>query len=152
MEISMTVRNACIDDIPKIIELAKKFHAVSGYECFELDYDTVERIVMQSIDQELCPVAVIDGEVIGFLLGLQFPALLNTNIMVGTEIAWWVEPEHRNKPIGVKLLKYIEYQAQNKNLKLWSMMCLEKLNADGLESIYERMGYKKAERTYMRIF
>ena len=108
MAISMTVRNACIDDIPEIIELAKKFHAVSGYECLEFDCDTVERIVMQSIDQELCPVAVIDGEVVGFLLGLQFPALLNANIMVGTEIAWWVEPRHRSKPIGVKLLKYIE--------------------------------------------
>jgi GNAT superfamily N-acetyltransferase len=152
MAISMTVRNAGIDDIPEIIELAKKFHAVSGYECLEFDCDTVERIVMQSIDQELCPVAVIDGEVVGFLLGLQFPALLNANIMVGTEIAWWVEPEHRSKPIGVKLLKYIEKQAQSKKLKFWSMMCLEKLNADGLESIYERMGYKKAERTYIRLF
>jgi GNAT superfamily N-acetyltransferase len=152
MAISMTVRNAGIDDIPEIIELAKKFHAVSGYEYLEFDCDTVERIVMQSIGQELCPVAVIDGEVVGFLLGLQFPALLNANIMVGTEIAWWVEPGHRSKPIGVKLLKYIEKQAQSKKLKFWSMMCLEKLNADGLESIYERMGYKKAERTYIRLF
>ena len=110
----MTVRNAGIDDIPEIIELAKKFHAVSGYECLEFDRDTVERIVMQSIDQELCPVAVIDGEVVGFLLGLQFPALLNANIMVGTEIAWWVEPGHRSKPIGVKLLKYLAKQAPSK--------------------------------------
>jgi GNAT superfamily N-acetyltransferase len=152
MEISMTIRNAEVDDIPQIIELARRFHAVSGYDCFELDYDTVERIALQSIDQELCPVAEVDEKIVGFLLGLQFPALLNANIMVGTEIAWWVEPEYRNKPIGVKLLKYAEQQAKDKNLKFWSMMCLEQLNADGLESIYERMGYKKAERTYLRIF
>ena len=39
----MTVRNAEVDDIPQIIELAKRFHAISGYDCFELDYDSVER-------------------------------------------------------------------------------------------------------------
>lgn len=152
MEVGVSIRNANLEDVPRIIELAKQFHAVSGYECLELDDDTMQRLAFTSIEQSLCPVAEVNGEIVGFLLGLQFPALMNANVMVGTEIAWWVEPEHRNKPIGVRLLKYVEQQAKSKGLKYWSMMCLEQLNADGLESIYERMGYKKAERTYMRIF
>ena len=148
----MTIRSAKVEDIPQIIDLAKKFHAVSGYDCLEFDCDTVGRLALQSIDQGLCAAAEVDGKIVGFLAGMQFPALLNANIMVGAEVAWWVEPEYRNKPIGVKLLKYSEQQAKDKKLKFWSMMCLEQLNADGLESIYERMGYKKSERTYMRIF
>jgi GNAT superfamily N-acetyltransferase len=152
MDISVTVRDAQEEDIPDIIVLAKKFHAVSGYDSFDLDEESADRIIFQSISQGLCPVAEVDGKIVGFLLGLEFPAILNANIMMGTEIAWWVEPEHRNSVIGVKLLKFVENKAKQKNLKFWSMMCLEHLNPDGLEAIYLKMGYKKSERTYMRVF
>lgn len=152
MGFGMTVRDATIDDIDQIVLLAKKFHEVSGYGFLEFDEETVANLVGQSIGCGLCPVAEVDGKVVGFLAGLCFPALLNANLMVGTEIAWWLEPEFRNGPIGVKLLLAAESRAKGKGLKFWSMMCLEHLNADGLEDIYERLGYKRAERTYLKVF
>ena len=145
------IKNASQSDIPKIIELARKFHAVSGYENIEFDEETVENILITSIDQGLCPIGVVDGKIVGFLAGLAYPAILNANVMVGTEIAWWVEPEFRGKKIAIQLLLRAEENARAKGLYCWSMMCLEKLNADGLENIYERLGYEKAERTYLRI-
>ena len=148
----MSVRDAHVEDIPQIIVLARKFHAVSGYDSFDMDDESADRLIFQSISQGLGPVAEVDGEIVGFLLGLEFPAILNANIMMGSEIAWWVEPEHRNKVIGIKLLQFIENKAKQKNLKFWSMMCLEHLNPEGLEKIYLKMGYKKSERTYMRVF
>lgn len=145
------IKNASQSDIPQIIELARKFHAVSGYENIEFDEETVENILITSIDQGLCPIGVVDGKIVGFLAGLAYPAILNANVMVGTEIAWWVEPEFRGKKIAIQLLLRAEENARAKGLYCWSMMCLEKLNADGLENIYERLGYEKAERTYLRI-
>ena len=145
------IEDASQSDIPKIIELARKFHAVSGYENIEFDEETVENILITSIDQGLCPIGVVDGKIVGFLAGLAYPAILNANVMVGTEIAWWVEPEFRGKKIAIQLLLRAEENARAKGLYCWSMMCLEKLNADGLENIYERLGYEKAERTYLRI-
>lgn len=145
------IKDASQSDIPKIIELARKFHAVSGYENIEFDEETVENILITSIDQGLCPIGVVDGKIVGFLAGLAYPAILNANVMVGTEIAWWVEPEFRGKKIAIQLLLRAEENARAKGLYCWSMMCLEKLNADGLENIYERLGYEKAERTYLRI-
>ena len=145
------IKDASQSDIPKIIELARKFHAVSGYENIEFDEETVENILITSIDQGLCPIGVVDGKIVGFLAGLAYPAILNANVMVGTEIAWWVEPEFRGKKIAIQLLLRAEENARAKGLYCWSMMCLEKLNADGLENIYERLGYEKAEPTYLRI-
>lgn len=145
------IKDASQSDIPQIIELARKFHAVSGYENIEFDEETVENILITSIDQGLCPIGVVDGKIVGFLAGLAYPAILNANVMVGTEIAWWVEPEFRGKKIAIQLLLRAEENARAKGLYCWSMMCLEKLNADGLENIYERLGYEKAERTYLRI-
>lgn len=152
MGAGMTVRDATVDDIERIVALAKKFHEVSGYEFLEFDEETVANLVGQSIECGLCPVAEVDGEVVGFLVGLEFPALLNVNIRVGTEVAWWLEPEFRGKPIGVKLLLEAESKAKRKGLKFWSMMCLEHLNAEGLEDIYQRLGYIRAERTYLKVF
>jgi GNAT superfamily N-acetyltransferase len=145
------IKNAEQSDIKEIIGLARKFHAVSGYEKIEFDDETVENILSASIDQGLCPIGVVEGKIVGFLAGLCSPAILNANVMVGTEIAWWVEPEYRGKRIAVQLLLQAEENARVKGLYFWSMMCLEKLNADGLENIYERLGYEKAERTYLRI-
>ena len=145
------IKDASQSDIPKIIELARKFHAVSGYENIEFDEETVENLLSASIEQGLCPIGVVDDKIVGFLAGLSYPAILNANVMVGTEIAWWVEPEFRGKKIAIQLLLRAEENARAKGLYCWSMMCLEKLNADGLENIYERLGYEKAERTYLRI-
>jgi GNAT superfamily N-acetyltransferase len=145
------IKNADQSDVQEIIELARKFHAVSGYENIEFDEETVENLLITSIDQGLCPIGVVDGKIVGFLAGLAYPAILNANVMVGTEIAWWVEPEFRGKKIAIQLLLRAEESARAKGLYCWSMMCLEKLNADGLENIYERLGYEKAERTYLRI-
>lgn len=148
---SRLIKDASQSDIPQIVELARKFHAVSGYENIEFDEETVENLLSASIEQGLCPIGVVDDKIVGFLAGLSYPAILNANVMVGTEIAWWVEPEFRGKKIAIQLLLRAEENARAKGLYCWSMMCLEKLNADGLENIYERLGYEKAERTYLRI-
>lgn len=148
---SRLIKDASQSDVPQIVELARKFHAVSGYENIEFDEETVENLLCASIEQGLCPIGVVDDKIVGFLAGLSYPAILNANVMVGTEIAWWVEPEFRGKKIAIQLLLRAEENARAKGLYCWSMMCLEKLNADGLENIYERLGYEKAERTYLRI-
>ena len=148
---SRLIKDASQSDVPQIVELARKFHAVSGYENIEFDEETVENLLSASIEQGLCQIGVVDDKIVGFLAGLSYPAILNANVMVGTEIAWWVEPEFRGKKIAIQLLLRAEENARAKGLYCWSMMCLEKLNADGLENIYERLGYEKAERTYLRI-
>lgn len=148
---SRLIKDASQSDVPQIVGLARKFHAVSGYENIEFDEETVENLLSASIEQGLCPIGVVDDKIVGFLAGLSYPAILNANVMVGTEIAWWVEPEFRGKKIAIQLLLRAEENARAKGLYCWSMMCLEKLNADGLENIYERLGYEKAERTYLRI-
>jgi len=132
---SRLIKDASQSDVPQIVELARKFHAVSGYENIEFDEETVERLLCASIEQGLCPIGVVDDKIVGFLAGLSYPAILNANVMVGTEIAWWVEPEFRGKKIAIQLLLRAEENARAKGLYCWSMMCLEKLNADGLENI-----------------
>ena len=70
------IKNAEQSDIKEIIGLARKFHAVSGYEKIEFDDETVENILSASIDQGLCPIGVVEGKIVGFLAGLCSPAIL----------------------------------------------------------------------------
>jgi hypothetical protein len=63
------IKNADQSDVEQIIELARKFHAVSGYENIEFDEETVENLLIASIEQGLCLIGVVDGKIIGFLGG-----------------------------------------------------------------------------------
>ena len=152
MAFSLNIRRAEIEDIEQIELLCKKFFDVCGYDFCDYDKETINGLLDSSISQGLTSVAEKENRLIGFITGLAFPAILNNKVLCGSELAWWVEPEFRKTSAGIKLLKHIEKSAKDFGVLTWSMMCLEELNPDGLESMYKRMGYKPAERTFVRVF
>ena len=151
MAFSLIIRHAEHKDIEQIEKLCKKFFDVCGYDFCEYDEETINGLLDTSICQGLTSVAEKENKLIGFITGLAFPAILNNKVMCGSELAWWVEPEYRKTSAGIKLLKHIERSAKDFGSLTWSMMCLEELDPDGLESMYKRMGYKPAERTFVRV-
>lgn len=145
------VRPAEFEDMSAVLVLARKFFEVSGYAALgEFDVESCADVLLTSMNQNLCFVAEAEGEVVGFVLGASMPSLFNRNIKVGVELGWWVEPAYRNGVSGIRLLKAIESSAQEQGLKSWSMVCLESQDPEKVESMYLRMGYTRAERTFVR--
>jgi hypothetical protein len=151
MAFSVKIRLAHEMDIPKMVEMGKKFHAITDYGFIPYDQDTAARLFLTSISHQLCAVACNEDEVVGMLGGIKVPCLLNENVMVGTELAWWVEPEFRGGSAAIRMLDFIETQAKEAGLAFWSMMCLEASKPDGLEALYMKRSYQRAERTFVRI-
>jgi L-amino acid N-acyltransferase YncA len=143
------IRDYQDNDLAGVLAMARKFYTLSGYESvIPFDDSSAERMILASAAQGMCFVAESDGNLIGFVLGMAFPSMVNSQYLIGAEMAWWVDPEHRG--VGVGLLSAIENAARQNGVKIWSMVALESSNPDFAESIYLRRGYEKTERTYSR--
>ena len=146
----MRVRNATDEDIKSIIEMARDFYAHTVYD-IPFDEGSTRENIETSMSYELCFIAEdSEGVEAGFILGVASPFLVNRDHYVCAELAWWVMKEYRNTSAGIKLLKALEGGAKEAGCVYIAMMCLENLEPDMIASMYEKMGYAPAERTYFR--
>ena len=143
------VRKATINDFPAICKMAREFHACTEYGFIEFDDASLFLLMKESINQGMCHVS--EGEELtGFILGMVFGSPLNQMVKMATELAWWVKPEYRKTSAGVKLLKAIEAGAKENGAVSLTMVCLESIEPDTVQAIYEKMGYSRAERSFLR--
>ncbi len=87
-------------------------------------------------------------DIIGFTAGCTVPLMGNTDVLHGTELAWWVDPEHRGGSSGIKLLKALESAAREKGCIYWSMIFMETSMPDSVRNMYEKLGYELKETSY----
>jgi GNAT superfamily N-acetyltransferase len=143
------VRAGDANDIYEIVRMADRFwHHTIYDETF--CPNTVSSMAKACIDQRLMSVLEVDGKLVGFACGVVGALLGNASIKSGTEIAWWVEPEHRSGGNGIKLLKHIEELARKTGIKYWNMAYMESSMPEQIKGIYEKLGYKRTEIIYSR--
>jgi hypothetical protein len=85
----------------------------------------------------------------GFIAGILIPLLGNGNVFQVTELAYWVNPDHRGTA-GYKLLVALEDQAKVLGAKYINMIALESSFPEVAVGIYERRLYRKLETTYCK--
>jgi GNAT superfamily N-acetyltransferase len=145
-----TVREGSLNDLQAIVGMAAEFWCHTIYDEPVCD-KSVEGMAMLCIDQGLMSVLTSDDEVVGFACGVKGPLLGNNEVSTGTEIAWWVDPEHRHGRNGIALLKHIEGLAKLAGIKYWNMAYMESSMPEQVKAIYEKMGYRKTEVIYSRV-
>jgi hypothetical protein len=144
------IRLGTTKDIPQIVEMARDFWKETIYDepfCSE----TVAAMSQLCIDQGLMCVVDIDGVLEGFACGVKGPLLANAEVLSGTEVAWWVNPDHRKGRNGIALLLSLEQQAKAQGIKYWNMVFMESSMPEKIEGIYKKMGYKKTEVFYTKV-
>lgn len=144
------VRDGGKEDLPAVVEMAREFWSHTMYE-EEFEPVYVEAMAALSIEHGLLAILEVDGVIEGFTAGLKTPLLGSSNVLCGTEIAWWVNPSARKGRNGLALMKHIENMARAQGVKYWNMIVMESCQPEVGAAIYERLGYKKSERTYTRI-
>jgi len=145
----MSVRSGEAKDVMDIVAMACEFWEDTVYSeraCPE----TITDMVNHCIEQNLLSVVEINGDVVGFAAGIKGTLLGNRRTSVGTELAWWVNPEHRAGSNGIKLLRHIETLAKDAGIKYWTMAYMESSMPETVKRIYENMGYRQTEVVYMR--
>ena len=145
------IREATLTDVEKILDLSAEFWATTQFtEAYDRDHTRL--MVNVCLDQGLLAVLVVDGDIVGFIAGIKSFLLASQQALMATELAWWVDPEHRKGSSGLKLLKFMEKLAQKQGIKYWSMVSMECSSPETAEKIYLSMGYKKSETNYMKVF
>lgn len=138
-----------LDDVPRILVMCKAFHNYSGYK-FPFEEDYVRHFIIRTIHNKSSIVLVLDfkGTAVGVLAAAAVEHIYSP-INVSTELVWWVEPEFRGSKKALELVKAYEYWAVNKmHCKLVTMTSL----ADGVDKLYEKLGYTKKEHNWCKEF
>lgn len=125
--------------------MALEFIRKTAYALF-LDEGRVMRVVKDFLSKSPTEgVVLLDTEGRGMIAGIKSPCLFNEGL-VATELAWWVDEEHRESGIGKELLDSFEYWAKRIGCDFVTMVSLD----DNLGKFYEDEGYKLYERAYMK--
>ena len=146
------IRDCTEKDIPALVEMSREFWQHTLYKDEAFQDDAVIGMIDKTMEDELCLVLEINGNVEGFVCGIKGVLLANFDVSAGTELAWWVNKDYRKGSDGIKLLKAIEQRAKKVGIKYWNMAYMNSSMPDSIKKIYESMGYKENESLYTKVF
>ncbi len=143
------IRAGLQSDINAIVAMSSEFwgHTIYDVPCIDSD---VTLMANACIEQKLMSVLEVGGAVVGFACAVAGPLLANHSVKTATEIAWWVNPDHRSGRNGIGLLRHIERLAKEAGVRYFNMAYMESSMPEEIKSIYERLGYSRLEVIYCK--
>lgn len=141
------IREATHADVPALLECSVRFHAECPSE-YTYNQDRVESVLSTCLDNPDSVIFVIDvdGLVVGGIIGIITELWMSTD-RVATELAWFVDKEHRGRE-ALKLLHAYESWATDNNVALITVADIH--DVTDLAPLYGRRGYRKTETTYSK--
>lgn len=139
------IRAATFDDIPVLLDLGERMHAESprfSQLTFCRDKMTRTFQVVMGTDLGLLDVAEIDGRIVGLMLALAFEHYCSPDI-VATELALYVEPEHRGSLIGLRLIKRYRQWADGIGAKHTTAGVSTGVHTEQTARLYEAAGFQR---------
>lgn len=144
------IRPATAQDFGRIVTMGEAFWAQTPLSRIPYSPVAIRHYCSMMMEQGVLRVVDEAGEVIGAAGALFAPCLGNLEYRIAAELFWWIEPAHRSAGTGQALLNALEEGARTNGAVLLSMMAFENLDPDRVGAIYERAGYKRTERTYIK--
>lgn len=145
------IRWAKVADIDACLWMAREFFEESGFgaEC-AFDGPSMMATLMGMLQNPDAALLVAGDEPFGMAGALAYPHYFNARQKAAQEMFWWVRPEKRGGPAGVRLLRAIEQWARERSCTTLSMICLPALKESPAERVYQRTGYRASERSYIK--
>lgn len=148
------IRRAKHSDVPNLIPLGRHFHDASGYaSIIPFSEAALADLALGMINNPERATIIVhdqDGSIVGMCGGMIVPSLLNQDVLLATELFWWVEEQHRSGIGAIRMLNAMEVWARSNGAVSLTMMTLDRMNADSIGRVYERLGFRPAERTYLK--
>ena len=143
------IRPATEQDLPFILKMCEQFWRAS--QTLKYDHEHTKSHLKNLFDNMPIFVSEIDGEIGGFIIMAIGQHLCNPAPNVA-EIAWYMTPSKRRGRDGIELMKAAENYARLIGAASMSMIFMESSMPKTVQKIYDKMGYKLAETTYVRYF
>lgn len=135
------IRHAVASDIPQVMEIGRRFADDAGVMA-EVGWDdaSVEGMLRHLIDNEDGLLLVGERTILG---GLAYAHPFNNAVKVFQELFWRSEGAE-----GVKALKIAEQWMKGRGVS--RSLMLDIATMPDLGRLYERLGYRLAERTFIK--
>jgi len=131
---SISIRFARPEDQDPVLEMCRDMHLEGVYADIPFDQRSIE----QFLDGRAMWVAVLDGEVVGFLVGDMQPYMFNMRELLAVEQLWYVRPKNRGSRAAILLLKAFERWA----LDLGSReICMATSTGPDYGPLMKKLGY-----------
>lgn len=142
------IRDAHETDIPRIVEMGRKFFELSGQTDIatyddEMAANTVRFCMTDGV------VLVLEDDkwgIVGMAAALIYRIYVSRDDIAAQELFWWIEPDHRGH--GNDLRKALESRSKEKGATVMNMIALETMKWVG--RLYERAGYRPFDHTYVK--
>jgi len=144
------IREATLDDINGIYQCAIAFHSeLLKQKGMPFNNSTAKKYISWMIEypQSLFLVAK-NHSVIGCIGGVLNPWLLDENVILMTEMIWYVLRKDRGS-IGIRLIKAFEKKAQEMGATKIIMISLGETD-DPISLFYKRKGYHHLEHHFIK--
>lgn len=146
-----TIRRATEDDAEALFVMARKFVAFAPYhDRVTATDDELRAIITYFTANATVFVAEKHGAVIGMLVAVLVPVWYAPSCRVATELAWWVEQEHRGGTAAIRLIQAYETWARNERASMVTMSNLEVGDDNRVVSMLKRMGYRMTEQSHTK--
>lgn len=144
------IRTADLTDTTDIIILGREFY--KEYYSDVLNWNN--KLAMQNLeaaikeDPFLVLVVEKNDEIVGMLIAMISQCFFSYDVQA-SELAWYIDKNHRKTRQAVKLLDWYEDWAKSNGAKLANMMNIEG-TPKSIVNLYERRGYKLKENTFIK--
>lgn len=130
-----------------LVTFAKEY---GGYG--EPKWKSIERNLEASLSNPdyISLVATKDLVVVGLIIGIVSPLMFDWSVKQSNELAWYVTPDHRDSRVGLELFNSFEKVSINRGVKYINMVSPLSLEAEKLNKLYTRKGYKLQETTWTK--
>jgi GNAT superfamily N-acetyltransferase len=148
----MKITAATSHDVDLIYKFGRAFWDQTKYAQagIEYDYDTVTDVIKLCMNDGVALLAKDEGKIVGMILILVFPFLMNRNELIATEWVFYTDPEYRKQGVGENLLETSEYILKLMGVKLFNMVSVQNVTPENAHRLYEKRGFELAETTYMK--
>ena len=146
------MRNATRQDIPHLVEMMRRYANQAPIKILSDSANHNDDHVAKLLFSIICGrgFIVVDDAFRGMIVAIIVPNVWCPSVRELRELAWWVEPEHREKSIGGRL--WLEFDKRAKELieqKRVDYVCTTVMVNSPLVD-YTKRGYKPLEATFFK--
>lgn len=138
----MTVRDATAGDIPAIVDMGRRFHAMSPHSFLgEYDAGAVGRMLAFMID---APNGIVLTNGTGCIGAMMAPIYFCPGRMMVEEAFWWADRD------GMALLSSLEARSRDLGASALLMCSLENERSKAIGRVLAGKGYAPVERRFVK--
>ncbi len=151
----MPIRFAKVEDIPALVALGKRMHAITRFSRFDYREERVARALRDALERGagryVCLVAEdCNGQIVGVLLAV-LERQIFSELLIASVMHYDVFPEKRMGGYGVRLLTAFERWAANRQVSEIAFGINSGVEMERVSGFAKKMGFDKVGENFVKV-